>query len=87
MPNKDNNTKNSNTNTSVKTNNSTRRRRRGALKPNNAKRIQGQFQKPPRHPGPPVRKVAPRPRVLYMNNINIGNLSAKEINALLKQMG
>jgi hypothetical protein len=87
MPNKNNNTRNSNTNASVKTNNSTRRRRRGALKPNNAKRIQGHFQKPPRHPGPPVRKVAQRPRVVYMNDIDIGNLSASEINAMLERMG
>jgi hypothetical protein len=56
------------------------------MTPNNARRIRGQFQKPPRHP---IAKPKPqsRPRVLYMNNINIGNLSVEEMNAILNRMG
>ncbi len=83
-----NNTRRANTNNSVKTNNSTKRRRRGAMTPNNAKRIKGTFSKPPIHPGksrysPPP---ASRPRVVYANNINIGNMTEKELNNLLKTM-
>ncbi len=74
----------------MKTNNSTRRRR-GALKPNNARRIQAHFQKPPRHPGPPTHRPPlpkpQRPRVVYANNINIGNLSVAELNAMLEHLG
>ena len=77
------NTRNSNTNTSVKTNNSTRKRRRGAMTPNNARRIRGTFAKPPIHPGKSPYKSS-RQRVVYTNNVNIGNMTNKEINALLK---
>jgi len=86
MPNK-NNTR-TNTSNTVKTNNSTRRRRRGAVTPNNARRIRAQFQKPPMHPGPPLYKPkATRPRVLYSNNVNIGNLTANQLNTMLRSMG
>ena len=89
MPDKSNNTR-SNTNNSVRTNNSTKRRRRGAITPNNARRIRGQFQKPPRHPvakPKPQSQSQSRPRVLSINNINIGNLSVEEMNAILNRMG
>lgn len=77
-----NTTRRVNTNNSAKTNNSTKKRRRGAITPNNARRIRGQFQKPP---------LAPRPKrtpgVLYMNNLNIGNLTMSEMNNMLRRMG
>ncbi len=90
MPN-NNTTRRNNTNTnSVKTNNSTRRRRRGAITPNNARRIRAQFQKPPTHPGPPVYKpvkIRPqRPRSTSLNNINIGNLTVEEMNAIIESL-
>lgn len=93
MPNNNNNRTRSNTNNSVRTNNSTRRRRRGAITPNNARRIKGAFQKPPKHPGrpthspPPPKPLQSRARsITNLQNINIGNLSVAEMNALLREL-
>jgi hypothetical protein len=60
------------------------------MTPNKARQIQKHFYKPPRHPGRPVYsppKTMNRPRVLYMNEINIGNLTPNQINAMLESMG
>lgn len=74
----------SNNSGSVRSNTSTRRRlRRGAITHKNARRIQGQFQKPPLHPKRSPNRRGP----VYENNHNIRNLSINEINLLLNRMG
>jgi hypothetical protein len=95
MPNRNNNTKRRNTNNSIRTNNSTTRRRRGAITPNNAKRIRGTFQRPPPHPRKPTytpRSTPSQPSrpltrsLANLANINIGNLSVAEMDALLLEL-
>jgi len=91
MPNQNNTRTRTNTNNSARTNNSTRRRRRGAITPHNVKRIKGVFQKPPKHPGRPTYSPPPplphrRHQVLYANNLNIGNMTANQMNALLREI-